>query len=201
VVAGGFVVWALTQHALPTLHILSRVPSFDFGWFVRHPRITAVIACIVLALVVVATAWARRRVIEFRARVARGFAVLRDPPRYLRTVVLWQVCDWALRLATVFFFLRAFGVPATARAVVLVQVSQSLASIFPFSPGGLGTEQALLLYLFRGVTSRTGALGFSVGMRVTLAVENVTLGAAAILITLRTLHWRRAVAEDEREVA
>ncbi|HEY1366879.1 MAG TPA: lysylphosphatidylglycerol synthase transmembrane domain-containing protein [Gaiellaceae bacterium] len=199
VVAGGFVAWALTQHLLPTLDILSRIPSFDFGWFVRHPRLAAVIAGVVLALLLVGTVWTRRRVIEFRARVAQGFAVLHDRPRYLRTVLFWQVCDWALRLATIFFFLRAFGVAATPHSVVLVQVSQSLASIFPVSPGGLGTEQALLLYLFRGVTSRTGALGFSVGMRVTLAVVNVALGAAAILITVRTLHWRRAIAEQERE--
>ena len=201
VVAGTFVVWALTQHVLPTLKILSRVPSFDFGWFVRHPQLTVLIGAIVLLLVLVGTLWARRRVIEFRARVAQGFAILRDRPRYLRQVVSWQLCDWALRLTAVFFFLRAFGVPATAHSIVLVQVSQSLASVFPFSPGGLGTEQALLLYLFRGETTRTGALGFSVGMRVTLAVVNVTLGAAAILITMRSLHWRRAIEAQEGEAA
>ena len=96
------------------------------------------------------------------------------PQYYLRHVVAWQLLDWTLRLATVFFFLNAFGIPATLHNALLVQVSQSLATIFPFSPGGIGTEQALLVYVFRNVTSRSVALSFSVGMRVTLIVVNAS---------------------------
>ena len=103
---------------------------------------------------------------------------------------------WVLRIASVYYFLRAFGVPATLRNALLVQVSQSLATIFPFSPSGIGTEQALLLYIFRGVTSRSSALSFSVGMRVTLIVVNALVGFAAILVMLKTLRFRRAVETD-----
>ena len=98
------------------------------------------------------------------------------------------------------FFLRAFGIPGTAHNVLLVQVSQSLATIFPFSPAGIGTEQALLLYIFRGVASRTSVLSFSVGLRITLIVLNATLGFSAILITLRTLRYREVVEADRTAV-
>jgi uncharacterized membrane protein YbhN (UPF0104 family) len=75
-------------------------------------------------------------------------------------------------------------------------VSQSLATVFPFSPAGIGTEQALLLYIFRNVTTRSAALSFSVGMRVTLIVVNATIGFAAIMLMLRTLRFREIVDAD-----
>jgi uncharacterized membrane protein YbhN (UPF0104 family) len=81
---------------------------------------------------------------------------------------------------------------------LLVQVSQSLATIFPFSPAGIGTEQALLVYIFgkAHVGSRSTLLSFSVGMRVTLIIVNAVLGFTAILLMLRTLRFREAVEAD-----
>jgi uncharacterized membrane protein YbhN (UPF0104 family) len=145
--------------------------------------------------------WLVERVEDFQRRIRLGFAALTDRPYYVTRVIPWQVADWTLRLVTVFFFLRAFGIPATIHNALLVQVSQSLATIFPFSPAGIGTEQALLLYIFRHVTSRTSALSFSVGMRVTLIVVNATLGFTAILLMLRTLRYREVVEADQTAVA
>jgi hypothetical protein len=62
----------------------------------------------------------------------------------------------------------------------------------PISPGGIGTEQALLLYTLRGQATRTALLAFSVGMKLTLTVVNATVGFSAILLTLRTVRFRRA---------
>ena len=83
----------------------------------------------------------------------------------------------------------------------LVQVTQSLAVLFPISPSGIGTEQALLLYIFRGVTSRTSALSFSVGMRVTLIIVNATLGLGAVLLMVRTLRFRAVVDAERADAA
>ena len=196
VVAGALVVWAVMLGVLPGLNVLPHLPSFDFGWFLRHPRLGAAIGGGVVLLLVVGIWWAALRVEAFWARVKQGFAVTRDRSRYLRTVVLWQVADWSLRLATVYWLLRAFSLPATLHNALLVQVSLSLSTIFPFSPSGIGTEQALLLYVFRGAASRTVLLSFSVGMRITLTAVNVVLGFSAILLTFRTLRWRRAVEPD-----
>ena len=54
--------------------------------------------------------WVRTGWRDLKARVAQAFTVLRTPTRYLRSVVVWQACDWALRLATIWFFLGAFNI-------------------------------------------------------------------------------------------
>jgi UPF0716 family protein affecting phage T7 exclusion len=64
------------------------------------------------------------------------------------------------------------------------------------SPAGIGTEQALLVYVFRNVTTKSLALSFSVGMRVTLIVVNAVLGFGAILLMTGTRHIRRAAEAD-----
>ena len=71
------------------------------------------------------------------------------PSRYARTVVPWQLADWGLRLATIWFFLGAFGIHQSIGNVLLVQAAMSLATLVPATPGGIGTEQAFLVYAFR----------------------------------------------------
>jgi uncharacterized membrane protein YbhN (UPF0104 family) len=197
-VATCFIVWAVTQHVLPGLDALRspRLPALDYGWAFRHPVAGLILFGLLLLFGTALVAWIAERVEEFRAKVAQGFAAFRDRSYYLRRVVFWQLVDWTLRLVTVFFFLRAFGIPATLRNALLVQVSQSLATIFPVSPAGIGTEQALLLYIFRSVTSKSMALSFSVGMRVTLIIVNAVVGFTAILLMTGTLRIRRAAEAD-----
>ena len=193
-----FVLWALTQHVLPGINVLKSpsLPSLDWGWAFRHPTAGLVLFGLLLLFGTALVAWIAERVDEFRAKVAQGFAAFSDRSYYLRRVVPWQLADWTLRLVTIFFFLRAFGISATAYNVALVQVSQSLATILPVSPGGIGTEQAFLVYLFRNVTTKSVALSFSVGMRVTLTIVNALLGFTAILLMTGTVHIRRAAEAD-----
>jgi uncharacterized membrane protein YbhN (UPF0104 family) len=197
-VAGCLILWALTQHALPGIGVLKSpsLPSLDYGWAFRHPTAGLILFGLLLIFGTALVAWIAERVDHFKAKVAQGFAAFRDRSYYLRRVVPWQLLDWTLRLVTVFFFLRAFGVPATLQNALLVQVSQSLATILPVSPAGIGTEQALLVYVFRNVTSKSVALSFSVGMRVTLIVVNAVVGFGAILLMTGTLHVRRAAEAD-----
>lgn len=197
-VASCFILWAVTQHVLPGLDVLRSpsLPALDYGWAFRHPLAGLILFGLLLLFGTALVAWVAERVEEFKAKVAQGFAAFRDRSYYLRHVVSWQLLDWTLRLLTVFFFLRAFGIPATLRNALLVQVSQSLATIFPVSPAGIGTEQALLLYIFRNVTSKSVALSFSVGMRVTLILVNAVVGFTAILLMTGTLRIRRAAEAD-----
>src|SRR5207248_1775297 len=83
-------------------------------------------------------------------RRIQGSAILARPRRFFTGVVTWQAASWVFRYATVYAFLRAFHVPATAHNALLVLVVQSLATLFPFTPGGVGTQQGLLVYVFRG---------------------------------------------------
>jgi uncharacterized membrane protein YbhN (UPF0104 family) len=197
-VASCFIIWAVTQHVLPGLHVLQSpsLPALDYGWAFRHPVAGLVLVGLLLLFGTALVAWIAERVEEFKAKVAQGFAAFSDRSYYVRHVVSWQLLDWSLRLATVFFFLKAFGLPATLHNALLVQVSQSLATVFPVSPGGIGTEQALLVYIFRNVTSKSLALSFSVGMRVTLIIVNAIVGFTAILLMTGTLHVRRAAEAD-----
>jgi glycosyltransferase 2 family protein len=197
-VAGCFLFWALTQHVLPGLGVLKSpsLPSLDYGWAFRHPTIGLILFLALLLFGAALVAWIAERVDEFKAKVAQGFAAFGDRNYYLTRVVPWQLLDWSLRLVTVFFFLRAFGIAATVHNALLVQVSQSLATILPISPAGIGTEQALLVYIFRDVTTKSLALSFSVGMRVTLIIVNAIVGFTAILLMTGTLRVRRQAEAD-----
>jgi uncharacterized membrane protein YbhN (UPF0104 family) len=196
VLAACFIVSALISGELPGSAVLAKLPGFDFGWLFAHIRGALIVFAIVLFLLVLLLLWFAEQLADFRRRIARGFAVFGDKTRYLSRVAVWQGADWCLRLATIYCFLRAFHVPATLHNAVLVQVTQSLAVLFPISPSGIGTEQALLLYIFRGKAAKTVLLSFSVGMRVTLIVFNALLGFGAIFVMLRTLRWRKRVQAD-----
>jgi uncharacterized membrane protein YbhN (UPF0104 family) len=200
-VASCFILWALTQGALPGLDVLPDLPALDYGWAFRHPTVGLILFVALLLFGGLLLIWIAERIEDFRERVAQGFAAFSDRHYYVTRVVPFQLGDWAMRLVAVFCFLHAFEVPATLRNVLLVQVSQSLATVLPFSPGGIGTEQAFLVYLFRNVTSHSQALSFSVGMRVTLTVVNATLGFTAIFLMLRTFRFRQAVDDRTAEAS
>ena len=189
--------WALQLRVLPGLDVLPRLRSIDWSWADRHPRLAAGVAIAVLLASILAAVWARARVRELAAQIRSGGAILRQPALYFRRVVTWQLFDWALRLATIYWLLRAFGIDATARNVLLVQVTQSLSTLLPLTPGGIGTEQGLLVYMFSGKAAAARVLTFSIGMKVALTAINLAIGFSAIALMLRTVHWRRALAERE----
>jgi uncharacterized protein (TIRG00374 family) len=112
--------------------------------------------------------------------------------------VLWQAVDWAFRLATVFFMLRAFRVDADVANTLAAQVAQSLATVVPLTPGGIGTEQALLVYVLAGEATRSALLSFSVGMKLSILAVNLAVGFTAIALMLRTLRWRNLLAREPR---
>ena len=199
-VSAALLVWALQLGVLPGLDVLARIRSIDWSWAERHPRLALVIAGVLLVAVIVASLWARRRVKDFGQQLRSGGAILAQPRRYLRSVVSWQALDWACRFATIFCLLRAFAVPATLHDVLLVQVTQSLSTLVPLTPGGIGTEQGLIVYVFAGKAAKAAVVGFSVGMKVTLMTVNVVVGFAAIALMLRTLRWRRLLADRAPEL-
>jgi len=190
--------WAMTQGVFPSLGALPSLPSFDFAWLLNHPRIAEALLVVAVFALMALALWMRRHVKEFRDRVGQAFTVVRTPVRWLRSVVVWQLGDWAFRLTTIWFMLAAFGIEQSLRNVLLVQASQSLATLLPISPGGVGTEQAFLVYTLRGQAPRSALLAFSVGMRLTLTAVNIVLGFTAILLTFRTLRFRRVAITAEQ---
>lgn len=184
-------VYALTLGVLPAVGSLGKLPGFDFGFFASNPEFSFVLFVALVIFGVIGVLWLRLHVAEFKERVRQGFAVLRDKTRYLREVALWQAGDWLLRFVAIWFFLDAFGVEQSIRNVLLVQVTQSLATLVPISPGGIGTEQAFIVYVFNGTgIGRSALLAFSVGMKLTLIVTNVVIGFTALFLTLGHVNWR-----------
>ena len=187
-------VWALTQGVLPSFDALGALPSFDYSWVfdegVIHPG-----AFVALVAIVAGTTWLLHHFWNrLRSRVAQAFNVFDPPTRYVRTVVLWQLADWCLRIATIWFFLGAFGIHQSIGNAVLAQAAMSLATLVPATPGGIGTEQALLVYAFRDAgVARSTLLAFSVGMKLTLTVVNVVVGFTAIFLSLGTVRFRSVV--------
>ncbi len=176
------------------------------GGFLEHTRqgLRRLVARGTPFLVIVGGAFgwrAAHRVREFRKRVAQGWTILHDRGRFLRGVVAWQALSWAFRLASVYYFLKAFVIPADVENSLLVLVVQGLSTMLPITPGGAGTEQGLIAYVFRGEAPTAELLSFSVGMKIAIIVVNGALGFAAIGVMLKTFRWRDVVRQHEHEMA
>ena len=192
VTAGAIILWALTAGVLPTHQLYSRIPTVDWKFFLRHQHVTGIAVAFLLVASVIAFFWIRRRVEDFRVRVRQGFSILRDRPRFLKRVIVPQSISWVFRIASLYFFLKAFGVTANIHNALLAQVVDSLATLFPATPGGAGTKQGLTEYLFRGRgVSQTLLLAFSVGMNIAIVVANLLLGLAAIALMAKTLSFKK----------
>ncbi len=185
--------YALTLGVLPNLDALPALPGFDFGWALDHGAFSLVSGISLVILAVIGFFWLRHKIRDFKERVRQGLTVLSDRGRYLRHVATWQAADWSLRFVAIWFFLGAFGIDQTLKNVFLVQVTQSMATLVPISPGGIGTEQAFIVYVFRGAAPRSALLAFSVGMKLTLITVNAIVGFAALFLMLGTTNWRAHV--------
>ena len=201
VVAGAILIWALTQDVLPALDVLPHLPSIDWHWPAKHPLAALLIAIVwIVVIVLLVIVWSKK-VEGFKERVRAGFAILHDPKAFFLGVVAWQAVSWVLRAATVFFFLRAFHLPATAYTTALVLVVQSLSTLLPFTPGGIGTQQGLIVYVFRNQSiQKTLLVSFSVGMQIALTVFNVLIGLFCLGLMARTLRWKQVIAPARQEL-
>jgi uncharacterized membrane protein YbhN (UPF0104 family) len=192
--ATSVLLWAtLTQDALPGIGDLPRLPSFEFSWLLEHPEAAELAVAGIIVLGFGLGFWISGHVLDFWGRVRQAFTVVRSPLRYLGTVAIWQAGDWLLRMVTIWFLLAAFDIPQSVENVLLVQVSASIATLIPLTPGGIGTEQAFLLYVFRGTVASSKLLAFSVGFKLVTVGTNVIAGFTAIGLTLRTLRYKSAL--------
>ena len=202
VVGIALIAWALSLGVLPAHEVYSRLPSVDWGFLVRHEKWTAIVIAALLTSALIGFIVFLERGEGFRERVGRGFAIMRDPRRFATHVVLPQSISWLLRAGSVYYFLRAFNVHASVHNAMLAMVVDSLATLFPATPGGAGTKQGLIVFLFAGqAINHAALLAFSVGMNIAMVVFNVVLGALALYAMARTLSWRRLRAAQAEEAA
>lgn len=185
--------FAITQGVLPSLPSLPNLPAFDLAFWAEHPRFAlfAVTALTVGLLILYAVLSVRA--VVFWNSVKQGVVVVRDFPRYLRQVAAWQATAWVFRFFSFYFMLEAFNVGASARNALLVMSVQALSTLTPFTPGGAGAQQALLVYVFRDVAPKTTVLAYSVGQQIALAAFNAVVGLTALFLMVGHTDFRRIV--------
>jgi uncharacterized protein (TIRG00374 family) len=201
VVASVLFVYALSLGLLPGVPDLPNGLAFDWSFVVEHPRLSLFLACVLLGLVIALVTWASRRITEFREKLVRGFSILKDRRAYLEGVVSWQAASWVARGLCIYCFLRAFHIDASFQTVIAVLVVQGISTVLPFTPGGAGTQQAVLVFALRGTASASAVLAFSVGMQIVTVAVNVVLGFAAIAIMLRTLQVHKQIFAAREDLA
>ncbi len=190
--------YAITQGLLPPLPRIPDLPAFEISFWASHPKTLAIAIVATLAAIAIAIFFLAHRVRRFWARVRQGLVILSQPRRYLRQVAAWQGLGWLFRFAAFWFFLEAFGIGGSIGNVMLVMSVQAIANIVPFTPGGAGAQQALLVATLKG-PSRTAVLSFSVGTQIAMAAWSVVLGFAAILLVFRTSDWRGLIRQAQEE--
>jgi glycosyltransferase 2 family protein len=191
--------YAISQGLLPPLPQIPNLPAFEISFWAENPKILAAVVVGLLIATAIGIYYLAHRVRRFWDRVKQGLVILREPRRYMREVFAWQGIGWLFRFAAFWFFLEAFGIGGTVGNVMLVMSVQAIANIVPFTPGGAGAQQALLVATLHGPT-RTAVLSFSVGTQIAMAAWSIFLGFAAILLVFRTTDWRGLIrqAQDER---
>jgi uncharacterized membrane protein YbhN (UPF0104 family) len=177
--------FAFTQGAFPKPPDFSKLPAFDLAFLASHPRFTLFLITGLAIAVLVAFALLSSRVKAFWARVRQGFTILTDRDRYLREMVTWQAAAWVARFAAYWFVLDAFHIGGSVSNVLLVLGVQVVAMLVPFTPGGAGVQQALLLTVFAGAATAAEVGAFSVGQQIALATAAVAMGFGALVLIFR----------------
>jgi uncharacterized membrane protein YbhN (UPF0104 family) len=192
--------YALSQGILPRPPELPNLPAFDISFWAANPQLLLFSITVLGVGFVVLFAVLARRVELFWQRIKQGVVILSEPRRYLTEVVSWQALGWLCRFGAFWFLLEAFGIGGSVPNVMLVMSVQAVSNIVPFTPGGAGAQQALLVATLEG-PSRAAVLSYSVGTQIAMAAWSVLLGFIAMAVVFRTTNWRMLVrqAEDERE--
>jgi uncharacterized membrane protein YbhN (UPF0104 family) len=102
----------------------------------------------------------------------------------------WQAASWIARFAAYWALLDAFHIGGSLRNALLVLAVQVVASVFPFTPGGAGVQQALLLQIFAGPY----VAAFSVGQQIATAALSTALGFGALVFIFRFKSFKQVMA-------
>jgi uncharacterized membrane protein YbhN (UPF0104 family) len=186
--------FAFTQGVFPKPPDFSQLPAFDISFFASNMRFTLFALTVAGMSFLVAFALLSARVRAFWERVRQGFTVVRDFPRYRREMARWQFASWIARFAAYWALLDAFHIGGSVRNVLLVLGVQVVASVFPFTPGGAGVQQALLLTIFAGSPY---VASFSIGQQIAIAALTTTCGFAALVLIFRLRSFREVIARGK----
>ena len=182
VVGGALLGWAVWSGAVPSRLLTVQPPGGD--------GVIVLIASVLIGAIVIAAGRARGAAGRLAHRLRQGVAILESPQVYLRRVAFPQTVGWLFRVGSMYCFLHAFHVPGGLGQAALALVAGSITSLVPLTPGGAGTQQALLVVLLAGVATPATVLSFSIGTQLVMTGVNVLAGGVCVGLMLRTMPWR-----------
>jgi uncharacterized membrane protein YbhN (UPF0104 family) len=183
--------FAFSQGVFPKPPDFSKLPAFDLAFFAQHPRFTLFVLTALGIAAMAAFALLSARVRAFWARVRQGLTILSDRRRYFREVWLVQLAGWLCRFTAFWCLLDAFHVGGSVRNVLLVLGVNAVAALVPFTPGGAGVQQALLVKVFG---TGAGVAAYSVGQQIAIAVLTFSIGLAAVVWIFRFRSFKEVIA-------
>jgi len=188
-------IFAFTQGVFPKPPDFSKLSSFDISYLASHFRLTLFLITLLAVAALVAFATLSVRARAFWLRVRQGVTILGDRPRYLREVAALQVLAWLCRFAAFWFLLDAFRVGGSVKNVLLVFAVNQVAGAVPFTPGGAGVQQALLVKVFEGKGRATAVVAaYSVGQQIAIAAFTAAVGLGAIFFIFRFRSFKEVIA-------
>jgi uncharacterized membrane protein YbhN (UPF0104 family) len=189
--------YAFTQNAFPRPADFVDLNSFDIAFFASHVGLVLFLLTVLGTSILAFYGWASARYARFREDVLRGTAILHQRRRFLFGMCLPQAAAYAARIGAYGLMLDAFRIGGSLRNAVLVLAAQIIAAIVPFTPGGAGAVQALLVVIFAGAASTTQVAAFSVGQQIAFVALTLTLGFGAMVLIFRYRSFR-ALLRDTR---
>ncbi len=202
-------VFAFSQGVFPKPPDFSKLDSFDISYLAAHFRFTLFLITLLGVLGLLAFALLSVRVKAFWARIRQGLTILTDRRRYLHEVAAWQAAAWMARFVAFWFLLDAFRVGGSVGNVLLVFGVGQVAGAVPFTPGGAGVQQALLVKVFAHSAPTAVVAAYSVGQQIAIAAFTALAGLCAIVFIFRFRSFKEVIAagrasreqerEDERE--
>jgi glycosyltransferase 2 family protein len=187
--------FAFSQGAFPKPPDFSKLPAFDLAFFASHMQFTLFLLTVAGIGALIAFALLSARVRAFWERVRQGVTILRDRRRYLREVFAVQFVGWLFRFTAFFFLLGAFNVGGSVRNVLLVLGVNAVAALVPFTPGGAGVQQALLVKVFAGTAAGATVAAYSVGQQIAIAAFTFSLGFAALVWVFKIRSFKEVIAQ------
>jgi uncharacterized membrane protein YbhN (UPF0104 family) len=183
--------FAFTQGVFPKPPDFSKLPAFDISFFASNMRFTLFFLTVLGIAFLVGFALLSAKVRAFWQRIRLGLTILTDRRRYRREMASWQFASWIVRFAAYWALLDAFHIGGSVRNALLVLAVQVVASVFPFTPGGAGVQQALLLTIF---AHNPDTAAFSVGQQIATAILSSALGFGALVVIFRFTSFREVMA-------
>jgi uncharacterized membrane protein YbhN (UPF0104 family) len=196
VVGGSVLIFAFTQGVFPKPPDLSELNAFELSYFAQHPKFTLFLLTVLAIGAVVATGLLSQRVREFWTRVRQGLTILFDRRRYLREVFGFQAMGWVFRFTAFWFLLEAFNIGGSVKNVLLVLGVQAVSAALPFTPGGAGAQQALLVKVFGGSSA---VAAYSVGQQIAIAAFTFALGFVSLVFIFKARSFKEVIARGREQ--